>query len=201
MVEITSYKTRPINFLSYALEELELSFKETSRKIIYEYKEDFMATLTHPHHTHSHVPWREKKRDILKVNDSSSEVIVPFGRVLLSLIFIIAGFSHFTGATVSYAANSGVPFADILVPISGVMAIVGGISVALGVRARMGALLLILFMIPVTFIMHNFWSIDDPQMVQQQMSHFMKNIAILGGLFFVVFYGAGAYSWDRKHKD
>ena len=159
-----------------------------------------MATLTHPHHTHAHVPWREKK-DIIKVESSSSEFIVPMGRVLLSLIFIVAGFSHFTGATISYAANSGVPFADILVPVSGVMAIVGGISVALGVKARMGALLLILFLIPVTFMMHNFWAIEDAQMAQQQMTHFMKNIAIFGGLFFVAYYGAGSYSWDSKHQD
>ena len=160
-----------------------------------------MATLTQTHAGHAHVPWREHKRDILKVDSSSSEFIVPFGRVLLSLIFIVAGFTHFTGATISYAANSGVPFADVLVPVSGVMAIVGGISVALGVKARMGALLLILFLIPVTFMMHNFWAISDPDMAQQQMTHFMKNIAIFGGLFFVAYYGAGAYSWDRKHDD
>lgn len=157
-----------------------------------------MATLTHPHQTSTHVPWREKKRDILKVDTSSSEFIVPIGRVLLSLIFVFAGFSHFTGATISYAANSGVPFADIFVPISGVMAIVGGLSVAVGVKARIGALLLILFMIPVTFIMHNFWSISDPQTAQMQMTHFMKNLAIFGGLFFMAYYGAGAYSWDSR---
>lgn len=163
-------------------------------------KEVFMATLTHSHQTHAHVPWREKK-DILKVDTTSSEFIVPVGRVLLAFIFVVAGFSHFTGATISYAANSGVPFADILVPVSGVMSIVGGLSVALGVKARMGALLLILFLIPVTFMMHNFWAIEDAQAAQQQMTHFMKNIAIFGGLFLVAYYGAGAYSWDRKHEN
>lgn len=181
------------------MEELELSERSGGERISFEDKEVFMATLTQTHGGHAHVPWRERKKDIFKVDTTSSEFIVPIGRVLLSLIFVIAGFTHFTGATISYAASAGVPFADILVPISGVMAIVGGISVALGVKARMGAMLLILFLIPVTFMMHNFWAIEDAQAAQQQMTHFLKNIAIFGGLFFVAYYGAGAYSWDRKH--
>ena len=126
--------------------------------------------------------------------------IVPIGRVLLSLIFLFSGISHFSGATISYAASMGVPFASVLVPISGAMAMVGGLSVLLGFHARMGALVLLLFMIPITFAMHAFWTFDDVTMAQNQMAHFMKNIAMMGGLLLIMFYGSGPVSVDHNHN-
>ena len=125
---------------------------------------------------------------------------VPIGRFLYSLIFVFSGINHFSSGTVSYAANSGVPFADILVPVSGVIAIVGGLSVMTGYHARFGALLLFLFLVPVTLIMHDFWNIQDAQMAQQQMSAFMKNISMIGGAILLMFYGAGPVSIDHHHQ-
>src|SRR5262245_22095524 len=88
--------------------------------------------------------------------------IVPVGRALFSLIFILASFNHFSQQTISYAAQQGVPMPDVLVPMSGVISFIGGLSVLLGYHARLGAWLLILFLVPVTIQMHNFWAIADP---------------------------------------
>lgn len=123
---------------------------------------------------------------------------VPIGRFLYSLIFIMSGINHFSSGSIGYAASQGVPMADILVPISGILAIVGGLSVLLGFHARFGAILLILFLLPVTFLMHNFWAFSDPEMAQMQMIHFMKNIAMLGGGVLIAFYGAGPISLDNR---
>jgi putative oxidoreductase len=87
--------------------------------------------------------------------------------------------------------------ADILVPISGIIALIGGLSVLTGFHARVGALLLLLFLIPVTFIMHNFWDIPNPEMAQMQMTHFMKNLGLIGATILIAFYGAGPISIDH----
>lgn len=147
-----------------------------------------MATTYNPRHNYM-VESREKAR--------ASLWAIPFGRFLYSLIFIISGVNHFSSGSISYAASAGVPFADILVPISGVFAIVGGLSVLTGFHARFGALLLLMFLVPVTIIMHDFWSVQDAQMAQDQMIHFMKNLSMIGGAVLIAFYGAGPISIDN----
>lgn len=122
---------------------------------------------------------------------------VPTGRFLFSLIFIMSGINHFSSGSVSYAANAGVPMADILVPVSGLIALIGGVSVLIGLHARVGAMLLLLFLIPVTLMMHDFWTISDPEMAQMQMTQFMKNLGLIGGAILVSFYGAGPVSFDH----
>ncbi|HUF67834.1 MAG TPA: DoxX family protein, partial [Longimicrobiales bacterium] len=64
---------------------------------------------------------------------------VPVGRALFAAIFLVAGLTHFTAGSIGYASQAGVPFASILVPFSGVMALAGGLSVLLGYHARLGA--------------------------------------------------------------
>jgi putative oxidoreductase len=124
---------------------------------------------------------------------------VPLGRVLFGLIFVLSGINHFSSGSISYADAQGVPMADILVPISGLIAFLGGLSVILGFHARFGALLLLMFLIPVTFIMHNFWAYTDPQMAQMQMTHFLKNLSLIGGSVLIWFYGSGPKSIDHHH--
>jgi putative oxidoreductase len=128
---------------------------------------------------------------------SASLYLVPVARVFFSLIFVLAGVNHFSSGSISYAASQGIPMADILVPVSGLIALIGGLSVMTGFHARVGAALLLVFLVPVTILMHDFWSVADPQMAQMQMSHFMKNIALIGGALMVCFYGAGPISVDN----
>ncbi len=118
------------------------------------------------------------------------------GRILMALIFILAGFTHFSSHTIAYAASHGLPAAHLLVPLSGVLALIGGLLIAVGFATRLGALLLVAFLLPVTFTMHNFWAVTDPAMRQMQMSNFMKNVSMLGGALVLFAFGAGALSVD-----
>ena len=124
--------------------------------------------------------------------------LTPIGRVAFSLIFLLAPIGHFTPGAVGYATQSGVPMASLLVPLSGLLALAGGLSIALGFRARIGAWLLVAFLVPVTFMMHAFWAIPDPMMRQIQMAMFMKNIALLGAALLITQFGAGPLSLDAR---
>jgi len=124
--------------------------------------------------------------------------LVPIARAFLAAIFLSAGPAHFTPGVIAYAHSAGVPFASFLVPAAGVLAILGGLSVLLGWRARIGALMLIAFLIPVTLTMHAFWAVKDPMMAQVQFAMFMKNVGLLGGALLVVHTGAGPYSLDAR---
>jgi putative oxidoreductase len=120
------------------------------------------------------------------------------GRIFFSLIFLLTAFNHFSGKTIAYAASQHVPLASVLVPLSGVLAIVGGVSIVLGYKARWGAWLIVLFLVPVTLMMHNFWTVKEPMMRQMQMAMFMKNISILGGALLIAWFGSGPLSMDAQ---
>jgi putative oxidoreductase len=126
--------------------------------------------------------------------------IVLLGRVLFVLIFLMAGPRHFLSATAAYAASQGVPLASIAVPISGVLAIAGGLSILLGFRARLGAWLIVLFLVCITPMMHNFWAVSDPMMHQMQFIMFTKNLSMLGGALIISQMGSGPWSLDSRGK-
>jgi putative oxidoreductase len=123
---------------------------------------------------------------------------VPIGRCLFALIFLMSGLTHFSNETISYAASQGVPLASAAVPVSGVLALAGGLSVALGYKTRIGALLLVLFLVPVTLMMHRFWGLSDPQAAMMQQGMFLKNVSILGGAILLGYFGAGPLSIDGR---
>ena len=118
------------------------------------------------------------------------------GRQLFSVIFIIASAGHFNPHTIEAAAAHGVPLPDLLVPLSGLIALVGGFSVLLGFQTRIGAWLLVLFLVPVTVMMHNFWSVSDPMALQIEKAMFLKNVTMLGGALLISYFGAGPLSVD-----
>ncbi len=116
------------------------------------------------------------------------------GRLCYAAIFVMAGPSHFRAATIAYAAAQGAPFPSITVPISGAMAILGGLSIALGYKARWGAWLIAAFLIPVTLSMHRFWGLTDPQAAMLQQVMFMKNVSMLGAALLITQVGSGPLS-------
>jgi len=124
--------------------------------------------------------------------------LVPLGRVLFSLIFIAAAPRHFTHEGIQHAANFGVPMARVLVPLSGVLALAGGISVALGYKTRWGAWALIGFLIPVTLWMHAYWKLSDPTAIHIQNAMFSKNLSMLGAALLISQFGAGPLSIDER---
>jgi putative oxidoreductase len=126
--------------------------------------------------------------------------VVFAGRLFFSAIFLLSGFSHFSAKTIGYAAANGVPFASLAVPASGILALIGALSILLGYRARIGAWLLVLFLVPVTLTMHNFWSVSDPMVAQMQMINFMKNLSMLGGALLITQFGAGPWSLESQRE-
>jgi putative oxidoreductase len=120
--------------------------------------------------------------------------LAVLGRILFALIFIFGGANLFSKMALSYAQAAGVPMTQIAVPLAGVIAILGGLSVALGYKARWGAWLIVLFLVPVTVAMHAFWKIADPQAAQQAQVDFMKNVSMLGAALLITQLGSGPAS-------
>jgi putative oxidoreductase len=125
---------------------------------------------------------------------------VLFGRLLFSLIFVMAGFSNFSKQAIGHAAAQGIPLAAIAVPLSGVIALLGGLSIALGYKAKLGAWLLVLFLVPATVMMHNFWAVQDSALAQMHRVMFMKNLSMLGAALLISYFGAGPLSLDGRQK-
>jgi putative oxidoreductase len=136
----------------------------------------------------------------VETRSSWQGAVVVLGRFFFALIFLLAGANHFNKQTIAYAASQGVPLASILVPLSGVLAIAGGLSILLGYRAKLGAWLIVLFLVPVSLMMHKFWTVTDPMMAQIQMVLFMKNVSMLGGALLVSQFGAGPFSLDARRS-
>ena len=124
--------------------------------------------------------------------------VVLLGRFLYVLIFLMAAPTHFSKQTIAYAAAQGVPLASVAVPVSGIIALAGGLSILLGYRAKVGAWLIVLFLVPVTPMMHRFWTVHDPMMAQMQIVMFMKNVALLGGALLITQFGSGPLSLDAR---
>jgi len=122
------------------------------------------------------------------------------GRFFFALIFLMAGANHFNKQTIGYAASQGVPLAAIAVPLAGVLAIAGSLSILLGYRAKLGAWLIVLFLVLVTPMMHKFWGVADPNMAQLQMIMFLKNVSMLGGALLISQFGAGPFSLDARRS-
>ena len=131
---------------------------------------------------------------------SATGPIAALGRLFFAFIFIMAGPTHFSSQDIAYAAAQGVPLASIAVPLSGVMALLGGLSILIGYRAKIGAWLIVLFLVGVTPMMHNFWAVTDPTMHVMQMVMFMKNVSMLGGALLITQLGAGPWSLDARKK-
>ena len=126
--------------------------------------------------------------------------VALIGRFLFAAIFLMSSFGHFSDTTIRYAASQGVPLAQIAVPVSGLIALAGALSILLGYKAKIGAWLLVIFLVPVTVMMHRFWGISDPQIAQMQMIMFMKNISMLGGALLITQFGAGQMSLDARQQ-
>lgn len=124
--------------------------------------------------------------------------LVLLGRIFYSVIFLKAGLGHFSKPTIEYAASQGVLMAEVLVPLSGIMALAGGLSVLVGYKAKLGAWVLILFLVPVTVLMHNFWGVPDPMAARMQQIMFMKNLSMIGAALLIAYFGAGPLSIDEK---
>ncbi len=130
---------------------------------------------------------------------SLSKPLTLIARILLSAIFISAGFSKLFGfdGTVAYIASKGLPAPVVLAALTTALEILGGIAIVIGYKTRVAGLLLGGFTILAAFIFHNFWAVSADQAYIQNIM-FMKNLSMAGGLFLLTVFGAGSLSIDSK---
>lgn len=120
------------------------------------------------------------------------------GRLLLAYIFIMAGWSKIGGfdGTVGYITSVGLPMPTVAAIVAIAVELGGGLLIAFGYKARWAAAALAVFTLVTAFVFHAYWNMPAEQ-VQMQSIQFMKNLAITGGLLYVVAHGSGAFSLDR----
>src|SRR5438874_3720682 len=93
------------------------------------------------------------------------------GRIIVGLYFISSGIRHFTHLKMmaGYAGSKGVPMPEVGVPASGLLILIGGLSILLGAWPTYGAIAILVFLLPTTFMMHNFWAVQDPMQKMNDM--------------------------------
>lgn len=118
---------------------------------------------------------------------SVTEIALIVGRVLFALLFISSGVNHFTknSAMTAYAEYKKIPMAKISVYVSGLMLVLGGLYIALGFYADLGALLIAIFLIPTAFLMHAFWKESDATAKSNEMIAFFKDLSLAGAALII----------------
>ena len=116
------------------------------------------------------------------------------GRILLALIFLLSGIDKVVhhAANLGYMTKAGLPFPEVLLIISAILETLAALAIIAGWNTRWAAAALVLWMIPVTLVFHN------PAGGPDQMAHFMKNVAITGGLLLLWALGPGVLSLKRS---
>lgn len=125
---------------------------------------------------------------------AGAPALVLLGRVLLSVIFILAGYAKLTaiGGTAGWFASLGLPMPTATTVIVGLVELVGGLAILFGFKTRIAALVLGVFTLAATAIAH----LDFADQIQ--VMFLQKNLAIAGGLFVLAAFGAGALSVDGR---
>jgi putative oxidoreductase len=117
---------------------------------------------------------------------SALDLVSLVGRLLFLVVFVRGGYgSRNLSHTIAMAARAGAPLASVTVPVSQVLQWIGIISVALGIWADIGALCLVLFLVPVTYLTHGFWRFEG-QPRQVQTGNFLRNLTYLGGVLLIL---------------
>lgn len=134
--------------------------------------------------------------------ESLQRVAPLVGRVLIALIFVIAGFNKITGfeGTVGYIASQGIPLPALAAIGAIVVELGGGLLLVAGWQSRLAATALLIFTAVAALIFHAFWA-APAEMAQNQMIHFLKNVSIMGGLLYVIAFGAGHVSADARNTN
>jgi uncharacterized membrane protein YphA (DoxX/SURF4 family) len=123
-------------------------------------------------------------------------VAMLIGRILFGIVFLLSGINHFakTPALVGYAQFKKVPAAKAAVLVSGLLMVLGSLSVILGIVADLGALVLAALSLIMAIKMHDFWTQSDAQAKQSEMINFLKNVSMAGAALFIFAVAATANS-------
>lgn len=115
------------------------------------------------------------------------EILFLIGRIILGLFFVNSGFNHFAhlGMIAGYAGSKKIPAPKFLAFVSGLFLFLGGLSILLGVYPVIGIILIIAFLLPAAFFVHNFWTLPKEQRPADKVN-FMKNLALVGALLMLL---------------
>jgi len=129
--------------------------------------------------------------------NSSGGIVPLIGRILMSIVFILGGIGKITGFSMEQGMLAGkhVPLPAVALGIALVIELVGGLAILFGAFTRFTAWILFLYLIPTTFLFHNFWAFQGMDRIDT-MIHFEKNLAIMGGLLILAAFGPGGFSVD-----
>jgi putative oxidoreductase len=128
-------------------------------------------------------------------------IVAVLGRLLLCTIFLLSAVGNKIPnfqAVAGYMAKEGVPSPQVMLAGAIAFLITGSLSVILGYKARIGATLLLVFLVLATYYFHDFWTLSDPQARQEQTIQFMKNLGLMGAMLLVIANGTGPMSLDRR---
>ena len=131
--------------------------------------------------------------------NSANDMTTLAGRILIAVIFLISGFFKVGGYAqiVAYATAVHLPAPGVAIAAAAAVELAGGLAILVGFKTRFAAWLLFLYLIPVTYVFHNFWAVQGQEQ-QMQMVNFLKNVAIMGAMLVLSVNGAGSYSVDGK---
>jgi putative oxidoreductase len=120
------------------------------------------------------------------------------GRALLAFVFIPAGYSKIGGfaGTAGYMASKGLPAVEVLLALTIVLELGGGLMLLFGWKARWAALALAGFTLLAALLFHNYWAMPEAEQMMQRLM-FVKNVGLAGGLLMVFAFGSGRLSLDR----
>ncbi len=127
--------------------------------------------------------------------------VLLLGRVSISLLFIIAGFEkiiNFSDAA-AFITSQGLPYSSILAFVAIILELGGGIMVLVGWKARIGGIMLFILAIPACWVLHSLWSVA-PATVPNFFQNTLNEIALIGGLLYIIGCGAGSFSFDGRHQ-
>lgn len=123
------------------------------------------------------------------------------GRILISVIFLLSGITKLFSFTsmAAFLASKGMPMPSVMLAGAIIVEIVGALCLIAGFQTRMASIIMFLYLIPTTLMFHNFWAMQGAMRADMQI-HFLKNLAIMGGLLMVASYGPGKLSIEACTK-
>jgi putative oxidoreductase len=130
------------------------------------------------------------------------DAALAIGRIVLVIIFLFSGLGKLIdiSGTAAFIASKGLPLPQVGAVAAGVGELVFGLAIAVGWQTRLAAAGLILFTAAAAFFFHDFWNVPEGAEREDQMTHFMKNLSMIGGLIVLAAAGAGRFSVDGRER-
>ena len=133
-------------------------------------------------------------------NNLVQGISTVLGRIMIATIFLMSAVGNKIpnfNKVAGYMASEGVPMPQFMLVGAIVFLIAGSLSIIVGFKARIGAALLLVFLVLATYFFHDFWTFENAQAKQDQMIQFMKNLALMGTMVFLMTNGSGRMSLDN----